>query len=158
MKPFLFILLASSTISFAEPEVKTSAADEFLKVTRYEELTVEAAIATFDERAKQMEKQGVPSEAIPEIRLEARKMYTSIFTGPEIRRKMVELYNKTYTEEELTQLVAFYRTPVGQKSLTAMRTLALEARQLAAPAIQALMPDFQQKTTEIVQKHTKTPE
>lgn len=158
MKPFLFILLASTAISFAQPEVTPSIAGEFLKVTRYEELIIESAVANFDQMAKQMVAQGVPPAAIPEIREEARKMYVSIFTGPEIRKKMIDLYNKTYTESELTELVTFYRTPVGQKSLTVMRTLADDAMKLALPDIQEQTPIFQKKMAEIVEKNKKATE
>lgn len=158
MKPFLFALLATTAISFAEPEAKPSTAEEFLKVTRYEELILDSALANFDEMAKQMSAQGVSPEAIQEIREEARKMYVGIFTGPEIRQKMVELYNKTYTESELVELTTFYRTSVGQKSLTVMRSLSDDAMKLAMPGIQAQTPIYQKKIAEIIEKHKKPTE
>jgi hypothetical protein len=129
MKPFFITLLAMTAVAFAEPEAKTSPAEEFLKITHYEEMIIASAVANFDEAAKQMKTQGVTDEAIKEIREEAQKMYVSIFTGPEIRK--------------------------GQKSLTVMGTLSAEAMKLAMPGIQEQAPLFQKKIGEIIDKHKK---
>jgi hypothetical protein len=37
------------------------------------------------------------------------------------------IYDKTFSEEELRQMVAFYRTPIGRKSIEVMPTLMQEA-------------------------------
>ncbi len=155
MKSFLFIFLSSTAFLIAEP---ASPAEQLLKTTRYEELTVDSAMATFDAMTKQMATQGVPAAAIVEIRNEARQMYARIFTGPEIRKKMIELYNKHYTEGEIIELNGFYQTPLGQKTLAVMPAIMSEAMQMAMPTVQAEMPDFQKKVAAIVEKHKKPTE
>jgi hypothetical protein len=43
---------------------------------------------------------------------------------------MVPLYARHFTADEIKQLAAFYRTPVGQKTMTEMPSLMMEAMQV----------------------------
>ena len=48
------------------------------------------------------------------------------------------LYDKTFSEEELRQLVTFYRTPVGRRSIEVMPSLMQEAAAGVEGAVQPL--------------------
>ncbi len=48
------------------------------------------------------------------------------------------LYDKTFSEEELRQMVSFYRTPVGRKSIEVMPSLMLEAAGAIEEAVRPL--------------------
>lgn len=48
----------------------------------------------------------------------------------DIKEDFVRAYARTYTEAETRQLAAFYRTPVGQKSLRVQGQLLAEARRI----------------------------
>lgn len=48
----------------------------------------------------------------------------------DIKEDFVRAYARTYTEAETRQLAAFYRTPVGQKSLRVHGQLLAEARRI----------------------------
>ena len=48
----------------------------------------------------------------------------------DVRGDFVRLYARTYTEAEVRQLVAFYRSPVGQKSIRVQGQLAGETRRI----------------------------
>jgi len=50
----------------------------------------------------------------------------SYLTWEEIKPKIAEVYQKHFTDEELSQLVAFYKTPVGKKSQALNATLIQE--------------------------------
>ena len=158
MKLPLLLLLACGTLSAAEPAAPKSPTEVLLDVMRYEEMTVDSAVAAFDGFIDQMKQQGVPKEAIGEIRDEARKMYLRTFATPGMRKKMVDLYNKHFNEEEILEMTEFYRTPLGQKTLAAMPSIAADSMAVAMPAIQKEMPAFQQKVAEIVEKHQKPAE
>jgi hypothetical protein len=45
------------------------------------------------------------------------------------------LYDKYFSEEELRQMVAFYRTPVGRKTIAVMPSLMQEAGQGVEDAV-----------------------
>ncbi len=49
------------------------------------------------------------------------------------------LYDKTFSEEELRQMVTFYRTPVGRRSIEVMPSLMQEAAGAIEGAVQPLV-------------------
>ena len=155
MKPAVFVslLFACATASAQEK----SPTQTLLEVTRYEETAVESALAAFDGMIDQLKQQGVPAEAIGEVRAEARRLYERIFTGDELRKQTEELYSKHFTEDEILELTEFYRTPLGQKTLAATPAIMADVMKIAMPAIQKEMPGFQQTIGEIIEKH-QTPE
>ncbi|MCW1887582.1 DUF2059 domain-containing protein [Luteolibacter flavescens] len=144
-----FFLVCGAVSAQAKTPVET-----LLEVTRYEETAIESAVAAFDGMIDQLKQQGVPEAAIKEIRTEARALYVKIFSGKEMRTKTEELYTKHFTEEEILELTEFYRTPLGQKTLSATPAIMTDVMKIAMPAIQKEMPTFQQKIGEIVEKHT----
>ena len=48
----------------------------------------------------------------------------------DLKEEFVRVYARTYTEAEARQLAAFYRTPVGQKSLRAQAQILSEVRRI----------------------------
>lgn len=70
---------------------------------------------------------------------ELRKTLDETMSWERMKPEYVQLYASLYTEEELKQLVAFYESPVGQKSIriqpeVTARTLAMAQRLMAQPA------------------------
>jgi len=66
---------------------------------------------------------------------------------PELKEDFVRVYARTYTEEEARQLAAFYRTPVGQKSLRVQGQLVGEVRRITQ---ERLRPHARELTDAIV--------
>ncbi|MEK7953484.1 DUF2059 domain-containing protein [Luteolibacter soli] len=157
MKTFIFLsfLLAGNCLSAAEPAAKKTPTEELLEVMRNEELAVDSAEAAFNATLSQLKASGIPEAAIAEIRTEARAMYVRIFSGPELRKKTIELYEKHFTPEEIVEMTEFYRTPLGQKTLSAMPSIMADAMKVAMPAVQKEMPAFQRKVADIVGKYKK---
>lgn len=58
--------------------------------------------------------------------LELMKESQDLFDWDAIGPQMVELYARTFTEDELRDMVAFYKTPSGRKSLEKMPLLMQE--------------------------------
>jgi hypothetical protein len=68
---------------------------------------------------------------------------TKYLHWPSLKADMITLYAQEFTEAELKQLTAFYRTPVGHKSLAAMPKLALAGTQLGITRLQANRAELQ---------------
>ncbi|HEY2292664.1 MAG TPA: DUF2059 domain-containing protein [Thermoanaerobaculia bacterium] len=49
-----------------------------------------------------------------------RAWYKKVFADGNLEPEMVKIYMGAFTEDELRQMTAFYRSPVGQKSLAKM--------------------------------------
>jgi hypothetical protein len=154
MKTLLILatVLSCGVLHAADSAPKTPT-EELIDLMDSGDVTIESAMATFDGFIDQMKQNGIPAEAIGEIRKEARKMYVRIFSSPEIRKSFVELYEKHFTQDEIIELTEFYRTPLGKKTLAAMPSIMGDATKVAMPAIEKVMPAFQQKVAEIVEKH-----
>lgn len=67
------------------------------------------------------------------------------------------IYARYFTAEELRQLIAFYRTPVGAKALTAMPRASLELLQGMGPRLQRLSQTVSQRFAAILQQHGYNP-
>jgi hypothetical protein len=53
-------------------------------------------------------------------------------TWDAMKPELIKLYTETYTEAEMKELAAFYKTPVGQKSLAKMPELMQKTAQIGA--------------------------
>ncbi|GDY26887.1 DUF2059 domain-containing protein [Agarivorans sp. Toyoura001] len=77
-------------------------------------------------------------------------------TWDEMKPKIAEVYLKHFTDEELEQLVAFYKTPVGQKSqalnATLIRETALASAMVAKGHHKKLEEMLQQAAAQVKQQ------
>ena len=62
------------------------------------------------------------------------------------------LYDKYFTEDELRGLLAFYKSPVGQKSIEVMPALTQESIQKASDLI---LPKIEPVITEVLEEERK---
>jgi hypothetical protein len=70
----------------------------------------------------------------------------------EIENLIYPLYDKYFTESDLKEMIAFYQTPAGRKTLEVMPKMMLDAiKQID----QVLMPKMQKIVKEIIQEEEK---
>jgi hypothetical protein len=65
----------------------------------------------------------------------------------DVRDDFVRAYARVYTEDEARQLAAFYRTPVGQKSLRVQPQLAADVRRI----LQSRLAAHRQELSDTIQ-------
>ena len=152
MKKSLLLCLCLLAGGVSAQEAERSPAEKLLEVTRYEEMSLDSAMAAFD-GAMKAQTESLPKAAVAEIREEALKLYKRIFTGEEARRKIVELYQKHFTDDELNEMIEFYSTPLGRKTLVMMPSIMQDAMANVMPVIEREMPAFQKKVAEIAERH-----
>jgi hypothetical protein len=66
--------------------------------------------------------------------------------SPDLREKMIGLYDTHFTEAEIDELLAYYRSPIGRKFLDTMPTLMKESMDLAVT--DATVAEIQKKVNE----------
>ena len=66
----------------------------------------------------------------------------------ELLGKIVPLYAKHFTEAELDELLAFYRSPIGRKTTEAMPAVMQEGMELVATESQSSIPKIKDRVTE----------
>jgi uncharacterized protein len=62
-----------------------------------------------------------------------------------LERMLVKLYAKYFTDGEIKQLINFYSTPIGQKTIKTMPILMREGMMLGQQWGRALSPEIQQR-------------
>jgi hypothetical protein len=89
----------------------------------------------------------VPARNFDVVREVAEKEFENAFEGPDgLQPRMIPLYAKYFTPEDVRGLIAFYQSPLGQKSLSVMPALMQDAMTLgqqwaaeATPRVQEAM-------------------
>ncbi len=57
-----------------------------------------------------------------------------------VKPQFVDIYAATYTEQDIDGMLAFYRSPVGQKMLQSQATLSAKSQAVAQQQMQELQP------------------
>jgi uncharacterized protein len=70
--------------------------------------------------------------------------------------KKIMLYAKYYTQQDVKDLIAFYKTPVGQKMIKIMPALSKEATDISLAWAQELMPELNKRIIARFQKEGYT--
>jgi len=93
----------------------------------------------------------VDAATLAELRVEFEHALSS-FTG-EVMRDSPAVYARHFTADELRAMLAFYKSPVGQKALDTMPTVMTELGQQMAPRMQAFQADLHAKMEATLKKH-----
>ena len=87
---------------------------------------------------------------------DAQKILNDPKVVDDVVERLIGIYARTFTLDEIKQLVTFYKSPVGQKAITAVPTAGREAMQgmmtATAPKIDALVESTVQKQIDVVAK------
>lgn len=60
------------------------------------------------------------------------------------KEELMKLHRDTFSEEEIRERTAFYRTPIGQKAIAKLPALTAAASQMGMNHVQANMSELQQ--------------
>ena len=61
-----------------------------------------------------------------------------------VKPGVIQLYGEAFTEPELRELIAFYKTPLGQKTVTKMPELFQKGAALGQKAVQDHLPELKE--------------
>lgn len=145
---FLTLLFLSTGIAEASESSHEEAAKRLLEVSRAEQVidTMYETLGTqFEGMADQM---GITEELQP---IFDRHMERAIgvlreeLTWEKMEPFMVDAYVQVYTEEELSELVEFYESPIGQKFLDKMPEMMAVTMELT----QGMMSGFYERFGEL---------
>jgi hypothetical protein len=107
-----------------------------------------SAISNNPKLNEQQKKEGMANieKVIPEMGVAMQALFNDPKMVDEMIEEIVPLYARYYTVEEIGQIAAFYKTPVGAKSLRIMPQLMNESMQTSQkvmmPRIGKLMEQF----------------
>jgi hypothetical protein len=73
-----------------------------------------------------------------------RDFMKKYMTWDTLKDQYADIYARAFTEAELRELTAFYRSPIGKKMASALPQLMSEGAQLGQKAVMDHMPELQQ--------------
>jgi hypothetical protein len=99
------------------------ATEELLRIMGVEETSKSAAQSFFDAMTQQ-------NPGMEDYRDVLMKWATDTLSWEKMGPRMTDLYMRTFTESEIRELTAFYKTPIGQKTLQKLPALMQEGMQI----------------------------
>ena len=157
--------IASSVVLAADKPPSEASIKELLDVTQVRKL-LDATMSQMDAFMQQAMQQVTQGQAItPELqkeieksRAEAMAMMKEILDWNRLEPMYVRVYQKSFTQQEIENLIAMYKTPAGQTLLTkmpvVMQNTMTEMQQLMQPMMQRI-ERMQQKIMAEIQAEKK---
>ncbi|WP_420129374.1 DUF2059 domain-containing protein [Longimicrobium sp.] len=148
----ILALVVAAAPAAAQPEPtpgELAAANELLEVSRSRENFIRGM-----EIGMEM---GGMGELTPEVRAAVREVLDQHFPYEELQPDMARMYADLYTEEEIRGMIAFYRTPLGQRMIETLPELTAESQRIVQERLQAVMPVLVQRITEVLEAQEEAP-
>lgn len=114
------------------------AAAELVDVLQLEKL----AMTTVDVMAQAMSGQGPISPELMDLIVEFTK---EGMRWEDLRPDYIRIYRDAYTEAELRELIAFYRSPVGRKTIEMTPELMKRMTEIRQKRMQERLPELQRR-------------
>lgn len=150
---FLFV-----TFALADEPSKTAKIDEILTVTRMDRAQqqvikqVESMVPSFIADA------GIPPSAQKvgqELAGKIADLVHQRLAWEQLKPAYVKLYAETFTEEEVSAILDFYRTPAGKALTEKTPDMMSKSNAIVQEKVTALIPEVNELTREYIEKYRK---
>jgi hypothetical protein len=74
-----------------------------------------------------------------------------------LKDDLIKIHMEEFTEEELKEIAAFYRTPIGKKAIQKMLPLQQKCSELGMKRVQENIGELQRMVVEELQKKDSNP-
>ncbi len=144
-------LIATAIPAFADPASHNAAADSFL-----EQIDLKASTRTSFNTMIPVMANSVTSGAklsaplMAKIEASIKTWITEDVLTPDFFNQLSALYSSSFTEAELKELTAFYKTPLGQKALKTLPQLTAQGSEIAQKTATAKQPSLMKRLQPLV--------
>jgi len=98
-------------------------AQRLIELLNVENFLEETILDSVSQARDDMLKRGLPSRTVNQV---TNIMHDEMIASmPDLVEEITNLYAEEFSDEELTDLIAFYQTPTGQKFVQSERTLSI---------------------------------
>jgi hypothetical protein len=152
MKSFLCTLIiviafGQMTPVRASEQTHKQAAESLLALMDMDKLMSESIDQMLEMQVKQ-------NPAIGQFKEEMKKFLSKYMSWAAMKEDMVKIYASEFTEQELKELLAFYQTPLGRKTVAKMPKLMAKGAELGQQRVQEHLPELQKAIQEQATKKT----
>jgi len=162
MKRILIAIAALSVAaspSFADDASKAAKVEEFFKLSKMDDTLRQALALSANQIKSGMLQQMTGVKLSPEQEKsmgEFQDKVTTLVSGALSWEKMkpayVKLYADTYTEPQLDDIVAFYKSPTGQAMVAGNSSMMTKASAIAQKQLAEVMPELQKMIRDFVEQ------
>lgn len=99
---------------------------------------------TFDQRFAETQAPAGKKAVLESYQAKAKATLDKVVGWNKLEPEMVKLYINGFSEAELNQLIAFYKSPLGQKVLKQMPALFSESMKMTQARLEPAVPQIQQ--------------
>jgi uncharacterized protein len=132
-----------------------SLADKLLDLTGSQASMQKTFEAGLKPSLDQMKTRGAPDELVNAIHTEAQGFFQENFNWDAMKPKIAQLYVDNFTNAELRDIIAFYETPTGRKTIIKLPELMQKTIVMSMTGVQANMPEFQRRVGALIQDYQK---
>ena len=157
IKIITIILVAFLYINFslATEGKDNSPTIELIKLLNVEDTMVNTSILTFAPFLETIRTKGMVEAGVQEVKDVSEVYFRKIASDPDFKKELAHIYEEKFTTNELKELVEFYKSPIGQKSLQLLPEMVNAASKLGEKYANKHASGFKEQLTPIMKKYAK---
>lgn len=152
MKSFIPLVcsIVFSLSSFAATQSHKNAAEELISLTNPKETFITAFMVSFEPALDLMSANGLSSDKVEKVRSLAQDLAITVSEDPDLLSGLVGIYVEEFSENEIIELMAFYRTPLGRKTLKKLPVLFERGGAIGEAVTSKYLTEFQGKVSSVI--------
>jgi uncharacterized protein len=150
-----FVAFAFRTCAHADESTKAAKIDELMRLTNVESMTGKMGGQIRAMMMNQLNAAGLPEESNAGAAEMMNKVVAQVeerMSWDKLKPEYMKVYADVFSEEEITGIVAFYKTPIGHAMLDKMPLLMSKSMEISQRRMAGLMPEIQRQMQEVMQK------
>ncbi len=163
------LLVLAAQFGYAQDEQRRALVEEFFVLTQVPQnvakvnegvfqLMVPATVKMIESELKKREPLG---EKLPDkvnaMREKIMEMFRRQFAWENLKNDYIKIYAEIFTEQELKELVAFYKTPTGRKFAEKQPELISKSMELGREKGMALVPEIEKTIQAVLDADKQAP-
>ncbi|UZE95658.1 DUF2059 domain-containing protein [Alkalimarinus alittae] len=148
----LLSLMVSASLANADADRQRLLAEEMLEVSQASSVldNMSAQVnAMFSQTVQQMNLSEEKKAEAAKYQQRLNEIMEEELSWSKLKGQFVDVYVDVFSEEELKELVAFYKSPLGKKLIVKMPQLMQESMGLAQKQMQSIIPKIKQLSQEM---------
>ena len=153
MKNILLLILSLSIAPLLGQEKarELTPVEELMETLRIEQTIIDGGEANFPMVAQSLADQNLTEKEMGEVKDAFMVYMEKLARDEEFLEKTIAIYKQNFTNEEIKELTAFYKTPLGKKTLEKLPAITGEVMLLSQKIAQRHIGTFQTALAEILE-------
>lgn len=144
------MLAGASWAAWADEKSHLAAAEEFLRAAN----TEQTMLATIDQMLAVQLKANPQLEPVKDV---MKNFFAKHLSYSALKDDLIKVYMAEFTEAEMKEIAAFYRTPTGKKTIEKMPVLMQKGAELGMKRVQDNLAELKQRIEKALKKEPDNP-